>query len=64
MLLFPKNGFLSFLFGLNELTPLIQSGRIKPERYISHTLPLSDGAHAYDIFDRRVDGAMKMVFEI
>lgn len=47
-----------------DLTPLIQSGRIRPERYISHTLPLSDGAHAYDIFDRRVDGAMKMVFEV
>lgn len=47
-----------------ELIPLIQSGRLKPERYISHTLPLSDGAHAYDIFDRRIDGAMKMVFDV
>jgi threonine dehydrogenase-like Zn-dependent dehydrogenase len=47
-----------------ELIPLVQSGRIKPERYISHTLPLSDGKHAYDIFDRRVDGAMKMVFDM
>ena len=46
-----------------ELIPLVQSGRIRPERYISHTLPLSDGKHAYDIFDRRVDGAMKMVFD-
>ncbi len=47
-----------------ELVPLIQSGRLKPERYISHTLPLSDGAHAYDVFDKRTEGAMKMVFDL
>ncbi|HQN52069.1 MAG TPA: hypothetical protein PK913_13535, partial [Phenylobacterium sp.] len=29
--------------------------------YISHVLPLSDGAHAYDLFDGRKDGALKMV---
>ncbi|HQP21474.1 MAG TPA: hypothetical protein PLG07_14305, partial [Phenylobacterium sp.] len=44
-----------------ELIPLIQAGRLKPERYISHVLPLSDGAHAYDLFDGRKDGALKMV---
>ena len=44
--------------------PLIQSGRIKPERYISHTLDLSEGARAYDLFDRRAEGAMKMVLDI
>ena len=47
-----------------DLVPLIQSGRIKPERYISHTLGLSEGAHAYDLFDRRAEGAMKMVLDI
>jgi threonine dehydrogenase-like Zn-dependent dehydrogenase len=47
-----------------ELVPLIQSGRIKPERYISHTLDLSEGARAYDLFDRRAEGAMKMVLDI
>ena len=47
-----------------ELVPLIQSGRLKPERYISHNLPLSDGTHAYDIFDKRTEGAMKMVFDL
>lgn len=44
-----------------ELIPLVQSGRLKPERFISHHLPLSDGAMAYDLFDRREDGALKMV---
>jgi len=47
-----------------ELVPLVQSGRLKPERYISHKFDLSEGARAYDLFDRRADGAMKMVFEI
>ena len=47
-----------------ELVPLIQSGRLKPERYISHTLDLSEGARAYDLFDRRVEGVMKMVLDI
>ncbi|MFM1983363.1 MAG: hypothetical protein RJB22_2082 [Pseudomonadota bacterium] len=43
------------------LIPLVQSGRLRPERYISHVLPLSAGAQAYDLFDARADGALKMV---
>lgn len=43
------------------LIPLIQSGRLTPERYISHVLPLTDGAEAYALFDQRADGALKMV---
>ena len=46
---------------LPALFPLVQSGRLKPERYISHRLPLSQGADAYDLFDRREAGALKMV---
>jgi 2-desacetyl-2-hydroxyethyl bacteriochlorophyllide A dehydrogenase len=65
---------LAFLKGINfsigtcsvpehwpELVPLLQQGRLRPERFVSHTLPLADGARAYDIFDRRSDGALKMV---
>jgi threonine dehydrogenase-like Zn-dependent dehydrogenase len=33
------------------LFPLVQSGRLKPERYISHRLPLSEGAEAYRLFE-------------
>ena len=43
------------------LMPLVQSGRLRPERYISHTLPLSHGAAAYAAFDARQAGALKMV---
>ncbi len=43
------------------LIPLVQSGRLRPERYISHVLPLSDGAAAYAAFEARQAGALKMV---
>jgi threonine dehydrogenase-like Zn-dependent dehydrogenase len=43
------------------LVPLVQSGRLHPERFISHRLSLSDGARAYELFDKREDGALKMV---
>jgi threonine dehydrogenase-like Zn-dependent dehydrogenase len=44
-----------------ELVPLIRGGRLHPERFISHRLPLADGAKAYELFDGRNDGALKMV---
>ena len=47
----------------DELVPLIQQGRLRPERFISHTMPLFEGARAYDLFDRKADGALKMVLE-
>lgn len=46
---------------LPALFPLVQSGRLRPEKYISHRLPLSRGAEAYALFDRREAGALKMV---
>jgi 2-desacetyl-2-hydroxyethyl bacteriochlorophyllide A dehydrogenase len=45
------------------LIPLVQSGRLKPERYISHTLPLADGPEAYRLFESREAGALKMVLK-
>ena len=41
--------------------PLIQGGRLHPERYITHQMPLSQGAEAYRLFDAREAGALKMV---
>ncbi len=46
----------------DELIPLVQSGRLHPEQFISHRMPLSQGAEAYRLFDAKEDGAMKMVF--
>ncbi len=44
-----------------ELIPLIQAGKLKPEQTISHHLDLKDGARAYQMFNAREDGALKMV---
>ena len=43
------------------LIPLVQSGRLRPERYISHRMDLSRGADAYSMFESRENGALKMV---
>jgi threonine dehydrogenase-like Zn-dependent dehydrogenase len=44
-----------------QLIPLIQSGRLHPEKFISHVMPLSAGEEAYALFDARDKGALKMV---
>lgn len=46
----------------DELIPLIRTGRLPPEQFISHRLSLSEGAEAYRLFDAKEDGEMKMVF--
>lgn len=46
---------------LPTLIPLVRAGRLRPERYISHRLPLTAGEEAYRLFDAREDGALKMV---
>jgi threonine dehydrogenase-like Zn-dependent dehydrogenase len=43
------------------LVPLIRQGRLHPEAFITHTMPLSAGTEAYRLFDARADGALKMV---
>ena len=40
-----------------ELIPLIQAGKLSPERTISHYMDLKDGAEAYRMFNAREDGA-------
>ena len=46
---------------LPVLFPLVHSGRLRPEKYISHRLPLSQGAEAYQVFEARAAGALKVV---
>jgi len=43
------------------LVPLIQQGRLHPERFITHRMPLSEGIKAYEIFDKKLDGVLKAV---
>ncbi|PCG10419.1 alcohol dehydrogenase [Sphingomonas ginsenosidimutans] len=44
-----------------ELVPLIQQGRLHPERFVTDVLPLSQGAQAYARFDAREEGTLKMI---
>jgi threonine dehydrogenase-like Zn-dependent dehydrogenase len=45
------------------LVPLVQAGRIAPERVFTHRMPLSEGARAYQLFDRREDGVLKVLLD-
>lgn len=45
----------------DELIALTRAGRLRPERFITHRMSLSDGAEAYRLFDKKEDGALKMV---
>lgn len=44
-----------------ELVPLVQKGRLHPERFITHQLPLVQGDEAYRLFATREDGAIKTI---
>jgi 2-desacetyl-2-hydroxyethyl bacteriochlorophyllide A dehydrogenase len=44
-----------------ELVPLMQQGRLTPERFITHRMPLSEGLKAYQIFDQKLDGVLKPI---
>jgi 2-desacetyl-2-hydroxyethyl bacteriochlorophyllide A dehydrogenase len=59
-----RSGICSVPQQLGDIVPLVQAGRLRPERMISHVMPLSDGANAYDMFDKRLDGALKMVLTV
>src|SRR5262245_2886429 len=58
-----RSGLCSVPEHLPELVPLVQGGRLRPERFISHRMPLSEGAEAYRLFAAREDGALKMVLQ-
>ncbi|KAG0554785.1 hypothetical protein KC19_12G118700 [Ceratodon purpureus] len=45
------------------LMPKIESGEIDPTFVITHTLPLSEAPKAYQIFDDKVDGCIKVLLK-
>jgi len=46
-----------------KLLQLIAAGRINTRPIISHVLPLTEGERAYDMFDKKLDGAVKIVLK-
>ncbi|MEM9500952.1 MAG: alcohol dehydrogenase catalytic domain-containing protein [Pseudomonadota bacterium] len=47
-----------------HLVPLIQSGRIKANDLFSHRFDLSAGAEAYQLFDSREEGVIKLRIDV
>lgn len=47
----------------DALIPLIASGRLRPEKVFTHRLGLSEAAHAYEVFDQRLDGVLKVLLD-
>lgn len=48
---------------MDRLLPLIRSRKYDFGTLISHRLPLEEGPHGYDLFDRRVEGCTKVVLK-
>jgi threonine dehydrogenase-like Zn-dependent dehydrogenase len=47
----------------DELVPLVQAGRLRPESVFTHRLALSEGSEAYRIFDQKRDGVLKVLLD-
>lgn len=55
------NGFANVQPFMWESLRMMERGVIKPQEYFSHTFPLADVDRAFSLFDRRTDGALKML---
>lgn len=48
---------------MKEILALIESGKMDLRPIITHTLPLSEAERAYEIFEKRIDGAIKVLLK-
>lgn len=48
---------------IDELLALVEQGKVVLDDIISHTLPLAEAAHAYDIFKNKEDDCVKVVLK-
>ena len=46
---------------MEEIIPLIETGRIDVKSLITHDYPLTEFAEAYEVFKNRIDGALKVI---
>tara|TARA_R110000787_G_scaffold286434_1_gene404945 strand:+ start:2298 stop:3347 length:1050 start_codon:yes stop_codon:yes gene_type:complete len=46
------------------LVPLFQQGRLKADNLFTHRMPLSKGADAYEMFDAKADGVVKIMMTV
>ena len=47
----------------NMLRNMIVEGRIRPGKIVSHRLPITDAPRAFDLFDKRAGGVIKVVLD-
>ena len=45
------------------LMPLVQGGKLRPARIITHTMPLAEAPKGYAIFDKKEDRAIKVMLK-
>jgi alcohol dehydrogenase len=48
---------------IDHLIALVANGKVVLDDIISHTLPLSEAAHAYQIFNKKEDDCVKVVLK-
>jgi threonine dehydrogenase-like Zn-dependent dehydrogenase len=48
---------------IDELSKWIEEGKLKTDDIITHRLPLTEAAHAYDIFNKKEDNCVKVVLK-
>jgi threonine dehydrogenase-like Zn-dependent dehydrogenase len=46
-----------------SLVPLVASGKLHPEQVFTHRMALSDGPRAYEIFEGRTEGVLKVLLD-
>jgi threonine dehydrogenase-like Zn-dependent dehydrogenase len=49
---------------VNDIMPLLTNDDpLGVDTFATHTLPLTDAPHAYDIFQKKHDGAIKIILK-
>lgn len=56
-------GLVNVIGFIPTLLPLVRSGRLDPAALITHRLPLAQGVQAYELFDKRSDGCVKVALQ-
>lgn len=48
---------------IDQLLQLVESGKLKTDDIITHTLPLDKAPHGYDIFNKKEDNCVKVILK-
>lgn len=48
---------------IDQLLQLVEAGKVKTDDIITHTLPLDQAPHGYDIFNKKEDNCVKIVLK-